>query len=84
MSLLSPHPFYNLRTNWSQSGTFESQSNLAGTDLFIEIHRVLAAVRNIEPANISQMAHESEPKSNADHGTDDLDLPIQLTKRSSS
>ena len=80
MSLLIRFTMY-LQTNWSQSGTFESRSILAGTDLlrFTEFwlrEKILSMV-------ISQMAHESrssanhhELGSNSNHGTDDLNLPV--------
>ena len=80
MSLLIRFRMY-LQTNWSQSGTFESRSILAGTDLlrFTEFwlrEKILNMV-------ISQMAHESrssanhhELGSNSNHGTDDLNLPV--------
>ena len=43
---------------------------------FIEIHRVLAAVSNIEPTNITNGTWIIKFKSNANHGTDYLNLPI--------
>ena len=45
---------------------------------FIEIHRVLAEVSNIEPTNITNGTWiiKLESKSNANHGTDYLNLPI--------
>ena len=80
MSLLIRFTMY-LQTNWSQSGTFESRSILAGTDLLRFTEFWLR--EKILNMSISQMAHESrssanhhELGSNSNHGTDDLNLPV--------
>ena len=80
MSLLIRFRMY-LQTNWSQSGTFESRSILAGTDLLRFTEFWLR--EKILSMSISQMAHESrssanhhELGSNSNHGTDDLNLPV--------
>ena len=62
-----PRPFY-----FKQIGlTFESEAKFSRYN-FIEIHRVLAAR---EYGNITN-GSRYEPRSNANHGTNDLNLPI--------